>query len=163
MSPAAAVPACRTSSTPAVADARALVTVVVQDPAAVRGSSMDGSQTVRKKAQTLPVPLGRLPQLQQVCLGRQQAEGGSTWRGHCPLQLLLSGLWHLAQNILYLAPQHQCPVAKAAAAAADLIAGVGSRRATRATRERELLQRMQTEPGWVVVPAVPGKGAAPHM
>lgn len=121
---------------------------------------MGGSQTsVRKKPQTLPVPLGRLPQLQQVCLGRQQAEGGSTWRGHCPLQLLLSGLWHLAQNIRDLAPQHQCPVAKVAAAAADLIAGVGSRRAT---RERELLQRMQSEPGWVVVPALPGKGAT-HM
>jgi hypothetical protein len=139
-----------------VLDTHALVTVVVEGPGAQDSTWPSGSscgRSVQKQSRALPCPLGQLPELQQVCLGRQQADS-SNWCEHCPLQLLLAGLLDLAERIRALAPpNHQCPVKKAAAAAVAHITGVTSVSRARAVRERELLEGMQKEPGWVVVPA----------
>lgn len=140
-------------------DTPALVTVLVESPTAQSGlhDSRDYSFSIKQQPQALPCPLGRLPQLQQVWLGRQQVEGSDRWCGQCPLQLLLSGLFDLAGKIKCLAPpKHECPVTKAAKAAVAHITGATSGRA-RAMREAELLEAVQTEPGWVVMPAVATK------
>lgn len=159
----AAAPAAAAKRARAVSDTHALVTVVVEGPGAQDSSRPGGSscgRSVRKQSRALPCPLGQLPELQQVCLGRQQAEG-SKWCGQCPLQLLLAGLFDLAERIRALAPpNHQCPVKKAAVAAVAHITGVANGSRARAARERELLERMQTEPGWVVFPA---KQAPSHV
>jgi Leucine-rich repeat (LRR) protein len=162
--PAPAVaPAAATNHAHTVLDTHALVTVVVEGPGAQDSTWPGGSscgRSFRKQSRVLPCPLGQLPELQQVCLGRQQAEG-SKWCGHCPLQLLLAGLFDLAERIRALAPpNHQCPVKKAAVAAVAHITAVASASRAWAARERELLERMKSEPGWVVLPA---KAAPSHV
>lgn len=103
----------------------------------------------RKTLKALPCPLSCLPRLQEVRLGRQQAEGSSK----CPLQLLLGGIYELAERLRGLAPPgpHQCPVAKAAAAAVAHIAGVTAAGKARAIRKQQALKK--SEPDWLVVPA----------
>lgn len=127
-----------------------------------QGQGQQVQQVLRRQLKALPSPLGGLQQLQQVRLGRQQADGeGSSWVGQCPLQLLLDGLSDLADRLRCLAPvsqHHQCPVAKAAAAAVAHITGASSSRRgadvsdAQQLRDAALLERMSTEAGWVVVP-----------
>jgi len=103
----------------------------------------------RKSIKALPCPLSCLPQLQEVRLGRQQAEGSSK----CPLQLLLGGIYELADRLRGLAPPgpRQCPVAKAAAAAVAHIVEVTAAGKARAIRKQQVLK--ESEPEWLMVPA----------
>jgi hypothetical protein len=72
----------------------------------------------------------------------------------CPLAMLLGGLSDLVELLRSLAPPgHQCPVTKAAAAAVAHLTRVSGGKRARRERERQLLERVQSEPGWVVLPA----------
>jgi Leucine-rich repeat (LRR) protein len=156
---AAASPAPVAAARPAgTSNSLALVTVLLQEPMCAPSSAVCSNSitAVRKPPAALPCPLGRLPSLQQVRLGRQQSEGSSK----CPLQLLLDGLFDLAERIRCLGPiKRQCPVAKAAAAAVAHITGVtSSRRAKALRRQEELLRRMQSEQQWAA-----GAGSGPKL
>lgn len=151
----APVAAVRPAGTP---NSPALVTVLLQEPVCAPSSAAcsNSIRAVREPPAALPCPLGRLPSLQQVRLGRQQSEGSSK----CPLQLLLDGLFDLAERIRCLGPiKRQCPVAKAAAAAVAHITGVTSSRRAKALRTQEqLLRRMRSEQEWAA-----GSGAGPKL
>lgn len=120
-----------------------------ESASAVGGVGAEVKGVARKTLKALPCPLSCLPRLQEVRLGRQQAEGSSK----CPLQLLLGGIYELAERLRGLAPPgpHQCPVAKAAAAAVAHIAGVTAAGKARAIRKQQALKK--SEPDWLVVPA----------
>eukprot|EP00879_Flechtneria_rotunda_P011227 GHRR01011726.1.p1 GENE.GHRR01011726.1~~GHRR01011726.1.p1 ORF type:complete len:462 (+),score=210.63 GHRR01011726.1:974-2359(+) len=126
-------------------------------------SSSKGSSKslVRKTLKQLPVPLRSMRQLRQLRVGGQHIDECG---GHqCSLQLLLGGIGELLLNIKSLAPPgHQCPVRKVAAAAVAHLAGVTSGKRAKEERKRQLIERVHTEPGWVVLPApkVVAAGAA---
>jgi len=110
---------------------------------------LKGCRSLSSIRQQLPGPLRSMLQLQQLHIGGQHAEDYS---GHqCPLQLLLGGLGELIVKIRAMAPPHQCPVTRAASAAvAHLTAATSGKRAKR-QRQKEMLQRVKSEPGWVVL------------
>jgi Leucine-rich repeat (LRR) protein len=108
---------------------------------------------------SLPSPLRQLKQLKQLRIGGQHVDNR---RGtSCPLTLLLGGLSDLMELLRSLAPPgHQCPVTKAAAAAVAHFSRVSGGKRAKRERERQLLERVHTEPGWVVLPAPKAAGLA---
>ncbi|WIA15324.1 hypothetical protein OEZ85_001990 [Tetradesmus obliquus] len=93
-----------------------------------------------------------LKQLKQLRIGGQQVDNRRS--ASCPLAMLLGGFSDLVELLRSLAPPgHQCPVTKAAAAAvAHFTRASGGKRARR-ERQRQLMELVRTEPGWVVLPA----------
>jgi hypothetical protein len=87
-----------------------------------------------------------------VGLEHQHPEGGSSsWVGQRSLQLLLDGLFELAQRVRCLTPpKHQCPVAKAAAAAVAHLSGVTSGMRAKLLPEQLLLDALGLEPSWAL-------------
>uniref|UniRef100_A0A383WHL8 Uncharacterized protein n=1 Tax=Tetradesmus obliquus TaxID=3088 RepID=A0A383WHL8_TETOB len=115
-----------------------------------RSSSSSGSSSSFRDS--LPSPLRQLKQLKQLRIGGQQVDNRRS--ASCPLAMLLGGFSDLVELLRSLAPPgHQCPVTKAAAAAvAHFTRASGGKRAKR-ERQRQLMERVRTEPGWVVLPA----------
>jgi Leucine-rich repeat (LRR) protein len=116
---------------------------------ASRRISSSGSSSFRD---SLPSPLRHLKQLKQLRTGGQQVDNRRS--SSCPLAMLLGGLADLVELLRSLAPPgHQCPVTKAAAAAVAHLTRVSGGKRARRERERQLLERVQSEPGWMVLPA----------
>ncbi|WIA35527.1 hypothetical protein OEZ86_003953 [Tetradesmus obliquus] len=117
-----------------------------------RSSSSSSSGSSSSFRDSLPSPLRQLKQLKQLRIGGQQVDNRRS--ASCPLAMLLGGFSDLVELLRSLAPPgHQCPVTKAAAAAvAHFTRASGGKRAKR-ERQRQLMERVRTEPGWVVLPA----------